>query len=127
MGRSVSTPCDATAIAYAHFDEIEEFDWEVIEPFVDNIRCRYPSAYAVDAWAGREDRVVARNSFAEFGVSEYCGLVAYWVRPRPDATHEGLAEVYCNRIASGFEKHFGALRKIGHASNGEAFFERIAA
>ncbi len=126
MGRSVSTPCGTAAVAFAD-TQFDEFDWEVVEPFTEDVLTRYPSAYAHDGWAGREDRIVARNAFAEFGVSEYCGLVAYWVRPRPDLDRSDLADHWCAKIAHGFEEHFGSLRCLGHASNGEAFFERRAA
>lgn len=128
MGRSVSCPSGAL-VAYTHFeDEMEYHEWEEqVEMFREIICDLWPSASPCDGWRGREDRVVARNGLAEFGVSEYCGLVALWVAPRADLDSTGpLAGRWIESIRKRFLDNFGTLRKIGTASNGEAFFERVA-
>ena len=69
------------------------------------------------------------NRYARFGISEYCGCIAYWVVLRDDIGpgQEGLAQRWIDRIAVGFKKRFATLVRLGVFSNGEAIFERIAA
>lgn len=69
MGRSVSTPTGATAVAFTHFDlELDDSNDRdmaciLFDEFVDDIRGRilgkYPSMEAEDGWLGREDRILA--------------------------------------------------------------------
>jgi hypothetical protein len=40
-----------------------------------------------DGWRGREDRILGRNAFADFGISIYCGLVAIWMVERDDGSY----------------------------------------
>lgn len=128
MGRSVSTPAGAVAVAYSHFEPEdvhdpvtaqEEFEFYV-EDLQNAICAKYPSMQPDDGWAGREDRIIASNDHAVAGISEYCGLVAIWLSSRDDNSHIG--EHWLEQVADGFEATFGTLRKLGHASNGEAFF-----
>lgn len=125
MGRSVSTPSNCALVAYASFDA-DDGDWE---DYMEDLRSAMahmaPSMWNDDGWAGREDRVLMRNCHAEFGVSEYCGLVAVWLRVRPDAAHEALASSWCETVAKRFRRTFGQLQKIGTASNGESFYQWI--
>lgn len=130
MGRSVSYPPNADAVTFQHldFDEDTDFDWEVIQPFQDRLKRLWPSVDDDDRWLGREHHVVASNDHAFFGVSEYGGLVAYWVLPRewdgygPDTA--ALSHHWCEQIADKFERAFGDLVKLGAFSNGGGIYGR---
>ena len=65
---------------------------------------------------------------ARFGISEYCGCIAYWVVLRHDIHpgQEGLAQRWVDQIAVGFKKRFATLVRLDVFSNGEAIFERTA-
>lgn len=128
MARSVSYPSDTHTVCFRDGtdDSFSEFDWDY---FVDWVRatCQvyWPSMCEVDQWAGREDRILVQNNHAQIGVSEYCGLVAVWLRPRPDNDNQQLATNWCDQIQKKFQKHFDELRLVGRFSNGEAVYERI--
>lgn len=146
MGRSVSYPGGAH-VAFAqweagwvgdeddpdtrHFDELAaRDDWDfIVEDFREQVLVLYPSAWTADGWIDREDRIVAMNRYARFGISEYCGCIAYWVvlRDDIDVGKEGLAQRWFDRIEVNFKKRFATLVRLGVFSNGEAIFERIAA
>lgn len=133
MGRSVSYPSGASCVAYATVDveECDDWDW-LADDFRSEVKRLFPSAWEQDAWPGREDHALMGNHHALFGISEYCGLVAYWILPRHHAgcsytTHynPGLSEAWCAKVAPKFRKAFAALNKLGTMSNGEGVFERI--
>lgn len=129
MARSVSYPRNAVA-AFSEYEGEDEFEWSwLVEDFVERLKAKYASVHSHSGWLGREDRIVAANEFAFFGVSEYCGLVAFWVVAREDryGSASYLAESWVAQIAKGFEAEFGSLRKLGHMSNGEGVYERKAA
>lgn len=128
MGRSVSYPSGTALLAFDHIEIDNDDDgyWSYTDFIIDVCATAsdlWPSMEESPGWAGREDRILLRNSLAEFGISEYCGLVAIWMRPRDDAD-ENLALGWLNRIAPTFDKNFGSLELIGRASNGEAFFKK---
>ena len=155
MGRSVSYPSDALVVfaqtprdsdwcseCSSAVDECEcheddrnwlegETDWDWLkEDMQGRIQNLFPSFYDVDEWIGREDHVLARNSFVRFGVSEYCGLMSIWLVVRDDlesAGLEALAEQWIKAVASRFRKEFGELVKVGSFSNGEGVYRRVAA
>lgn len=127
MGRSVSVPSGARVVAFDGVDTSEwdehdaHYEWEWIEEdAVSRIRAIAPSMSADEGWEGREDKVLASNGHARFGMSEYCGLISYWLVPEEN----GLAEAWCDRISPRFINMFGSLRRLGFMSNGEAVFER---
>lgn len=128
MGRSVSYPTNAV-VAYSTFEgeDADDFRFEVIEAFRGVIADMYPSAYECDRWIGREDHAVMENGHAYFGVSEYCGLVAYWVVAKDYADSEALADRWVASIAKRFQATFGTLRRLGTFSNGEGVFQQVAA
>ena len=90
MGRSVSYPSGAH-VAFAlwdagwiededdpdtrHFDQLAaQDDWDfIVEDFREQVLALYPSTWTASGWIGREDRIVAMNRYARFGISEYCG------------------------------------------------------
>lgn len=137
MGRSVSYPPSAI-VAFTTLDVEDpddagfEFDW-----LVDDLRQRaaeaFPSLQEHDGWRGREDRILMRNAFADFGVSEYYGLVAIWIVEREDGTYRDAdwrtarsprAQRWLAQIAPRFDALFGELDLLGRFSNGEAIFRR---
>lgn len=152
MGRSVSTPNHALNVAFTHFHvEPEEcqcilsegeqcecsasfepdyqYEWEALTDDLENRICElFPSFDLHKGWAGREDRILARNSFVNFGVSEYCGCVSIWMALRGDLEDRlaPLAEAWANKVDKKFLAEFGTMRKIGTASNGETFFRAVA-
>ncbi len=134
MGRSVSHPAGATTVAYAHLTIEDEWDWEqLVDDFRATIAGMFPSAWEQDGWLGREDHVLMGNHHALFGMSEYCGLVAYWMVPRHDAGcswtthyHPELSTAWCKRTERRFLGAFGTLTRVGTMSNGEGVYERAA-
>lgn len=130
MGRSVSYPSNCAIVVYAAFECMDEDDASFYwDDYLDELREQMqfiaPSMEEHDGWAGREDRILMRNNLAEFGVSEYCGLVAIWLRVRTDLDSEALAINWCATIAAKFSRAFAQLQKTGTASNGESFFQWI--
>ena len=139
MGRSVSTPCHAEHVSYQTFDDADDEDsnWQfkyAIENVQDALYAAFPSVSEDLQWVGREDRSVASNQFAYFGISEYCGLVAVWVLPRDNDYAEAgwcnLRDRWIAQIGPKFEKTvsgcFGTdLRSMGRFSNGEQIFQPV--
>lgn len=134
MGRSVDYASNASAVVYLTFDLADEWgDSEDWDDFVDNIRevlqRRFKSFVHQDGWVSRERRLILDNGFAEVQIAEYCGLVSVSLVPSEEYYPE-LGEAWCNQIADNFQKvlneAFGGLRLLGRASNGEAFYERVA-
>jgi hypothetical protein len=133
MGRSVSYPAGAI-VAFDHWDEEPDEqgfnDWSWMET---GLRARikeiFPGFEPCDKWIGREDHAIAENSFAYFGISEYCGLVALWlVRKELDwdsSANEAMQDRWLAQVEKKFLATFGTLRKLGSMSNGEGVYERI--
>lgn len=90
MGRSVSIPSAARAVVF-QFLEVEEdaavddahlaFEDELTVLREKAIRT-WPSMVACRTFVGIEDLAIAQNVYAQFGVSEYCGLMSIWLLPR---------------------------------------------
>jgi|13_taG_2_1085334.scaffolds.fasta_scaffold36283_2 hypothetical protein len=141
MGRSVSVPHNATCTAFLHLDHDHEDPDEsfgVWEDFLDHLwhtlRAKYKSLRPDDRWVGREEKVHWSNDHADVVIADYCGLVSVSLVPkdRPyndEASEKAIAEAWCDQVSTGFldliNSTFGGLRKIGTASNGEAFFQAI--
>src|SRR3546814_15849944 len=91
MGRSVSYPSGAI-VAFTVLDVENDGDWEFeYEWLREDLRERaanaFPSLIPHDGWRGREDRILMRNSYADFGLSVYGGLVAVWIVERDDGAY----------------------------------------
>ena len=123
MARSVSVPRQAAYVAYQSFpDDCDAFDFSnSIEDLRSALMAAFPSVCEADRWASREDRIIASNQHADFGVSEYGGLVSIWV-----ISNEGtpLAAAWVDQVEVKFRAAvagcFGQdLRKQGSFSNGE--------
>ena len=140
MGRSVSYPSGAI-VAFTVLEVEDDDGWEFeYEWLREDLRTRaaaaFPSLGFHDGWRGREDRILLRNTFADFGVSVYGGLVAVWIAERDDGTYwdaewrtarSPRAQRWLNQIAP----RFGVLLRdydcLGHMSNGEGAYRRRAA
>jgi len=135
MGRSVSTPTGAVAIAYRDVSDFQdEFEWQFFqENIIDQLQTAFPSLAEANSWIGREDHVVLENSHCKITISEYCGLAAISLVPEThdcyyseDIALQNLADHWCNQISDKFVNLLSELTKVGTFSNGEAIFERRA-
>jgi hypothetical protein len=116
--------CDGTGYIEAVADWDDEADY--LRGWIKEI---FPSFEPCDKWLDREDHAIAENSFAYFGISEYCGLVALWlVRKELDwdsSANEAMQDRWLAQVEKKFLATFGTLRKLGSMSNGEGVYERI--
>lgn len=143
MGRSVSTPSNARHVFYlAWMDDHEDEDgneiawddadywqheWDyVIYDLREHVLLDlFPSVLPLDRWHGREDRIIAANGLAEFGISEYMGIAAVWVIPYWLAP-EGLANAWIDKVWPKVKDRFPSrLARMGTFSNGESVYRRI--
>lgn len=157
MGRSVSYPSDALVVTFAssfwsceeaedHTDclycdgsgicQPEDFD-DLIYDFRQHLKELFPSVVEADRWIDREDHVLAENGLASFGMSEYCGLVAYWIVPKEyngpkgefyyssDRDISAISTRWVRQNTDKFVAAFGELSKVGSMSNGEGVYRRI--
>lgn len=132
MGRSVSVPRHALDVAYVQSPDHEfTFTWDYM---IDDLRAalnkRFQSVVHQNTWLSSEEHVIAGNSLALFGVSEYCGLTAIWIVAAVDNERYNLAENWVSQISKGFHQvvrdYFGTeYAKVSTASNGEAFFKEL--
>lgn len=127
MGEEEECPvCDGTG----YIESDDDFDM-LIDDFRDTLRSMFPSVVEADEWLGREDHVLAENRLAYFGMSEYCGLVSYWIVPKEadgysDTLYvENFAKRWIDSISDKFVAAFGELTKVGSMSNGEGVYRRI--
>ena len=138
MARSVSTPSNCTAICYQDATHIEDsFEWDDFKSMIEEqVQSIFPSMDNCDKWLDREDHAIMENSFAYIGISEYCGLVAIWLKSKGDE-YEGsyyadearlanLADGWCNRVIPTFESTFSEYERVATFSNGEAAYQKIA-
>ena len=134
MGRSVSTPRNAQAIAYQHLDYGDDEEGNDFHYWLEEVQERvatlWPSFTKCDQWLDREDHAIMENNLSYIGVSEYCGWVALWIVPKAELAdgHNilALAEQFIARITPKFMAQFNHYRKLGSFSNGEAVFEHAA-
>ena len=140
MGRSVSYPTGAV-VAFQVLAMDDDGDWDFeYEWLRDDLReqaaAAFPSLIPHDGWRGREDRILMRNAYADFGVSTYGSLVAVWIAERKDGPYwesdwrhprTGRARRWLTQIALRFEALFGEYECLGHMSNGEGVYRKRAA
>lgn len=140
MGRSVSYPSGAL-VAFTVLEVEDDVDWDfeyewLRGDLVDRASAAFPSLVPHDAWRGREDRILMRNAFADFGVSVYGGLVAVWIVERDDGAYWDAewrtarslrAAHWLSQIAPRFDALFGDYNCLGHMSNGEGVYRKRAA
>lgn len=132
MGRSVSYP-SGSLVAFTVLEVEDENDWDfeyewLRDDVVERAMRLFPSLEPQDGWRGREDRILARNAFADFVISIYCGLVAIWIVERDDGSYwdadcrtarSPRARRWLAQIAPRFDAEFGDYDRLGHMSNGE--------
>jgi hypothetical protein len=140
MGRSVSYP-QGSIVAFTVLgvedSDAWEFEYEGLrEDLLERAMLRFPSLEPHQGWRGREDRVVARNAFADFGVSVYGEVVAVWIVERNDGSYRDTdcrtvrsprAQRWLAQIAPKFDAEFGDYDCLGHMSNGEGVYRRRVA
>jgi hypothetical protein len=140
MGRSVSYPTGAIVAFTVLEPEDEEsldFEYEWLEGDLIELAAKaFPSLKACNGWRGREDRILLRNAYADFGLSTYCGLVAVWIVERDDngywecdwrTPRSARAKHWLASIEARFDALFGDYDCLGRMSNGEAIYQRRAA
>jgi hypothetical protein len=153
MGRSVSCPPNAAHRVYVDISWMGQTEDEDRKPHWDDdlaridfddaianlqaaLSKRYKSVNECDAWLDRENRAVAENRHAYFGVSEYCSMLCVWVVPKDDddgyhGWRQELSGNWCELISDSFDSIvtdvFGVgntLHKLGTFSNGESVYQR---
>ncbi|AGH50692.1 hypothetical protein G432_14875 [Sphingomonas sp. MM-1] len=140
MGRSVSYP-SGSLVAFTVLEVENENDWDfeyewLRDDVVERAMRLFPSLQPQDGWRGREERILARNAFADFGISIYCGLVAIWMVERDDGSYwdadsctarSPRSRRWLAQIAPRFDAEFGDYDCLGHMSNGEGIYRKRAA
>jgi hypothetical protein len=128
MARSVSTPSGCAAVCYQDASHIKNnYDYDDYKRnIMGEAKELFPSMEPCNQWLGREDLAILENQLAYIGISEYCGIVAIWLLPKDDIEYTGLAEGWCEKAVPKFDSAFSEYRRIGTASNGESFFEKVA-
>lgn len=140
MGRSVSYPSGAL-VAFTVLEVEDQDDWDfefecLRGDLVERAGTAFPSLASHEGWRGREDRILMRNAFADFGVSVYGSLVAVWIAERDDGAYWDLewrtarsprAQRWLRQIAARFDGLFGDYDCLGHMSNGEGIYRKRAA
>jgi hypothetical protein len=137
MGRSVSYPCGAiVAFTVLEVDDQDDWDFEykrLREDLSIRASAAFPSLEPHEGWRGREDRILRRNNFADFGVSVYGGLIAVWIAERDDGAYcdaewrtarSPRAQRWLGQIAPRFDALFGDHDCLGHMSNGEGVYRK---
>jgi len=144
MGRSISYPSGAIVaftILEVENDDANgcdlEFEYEWLrEDLRERASRAFPSLVPRHGWRGREDRILMRNAFADFGVSVYGSLVAIWFAERDDPAYwdadwrtarSPRARHWLAQISNRFDALFGDYDCLGHMSNGEGIFAKRTA
>ena len=75
MGRSINYPAGAI-VAYRALECENDDDWEwewvyegLMEFVILSASDAFPSLEKYEGWHGREDRILFRNAYADFGIS----------------------------------------------------------
>jgi hypothetical protein len=140
MGRSVSYPRGAI-VAFQVLEVDDDGDWDfeyewLRDDLIERARAAFPSLDLHKGWRGREDRILMRNAYADFGVSIYGSLVAVWIVEREDGAYwdsdwrhprTARAKRWLSQIAPRFDTLFGQYDCLGHMSNGEGVYRKRAA
>jgi len=136
MGRSVSYAPGSEIVLYSYVDSTgdEHLDQINFDDCVDYLQSSliesFPSMYESDEWVGREDRALTENRLVYVGISEYCGAISVWVKPKTsgyDAYVQTCDSRFARQIVDKLKiivrNVFGALlSKVGMFSNGESVY-----
>ena len=133
MGRSVSTPTGAVAVAYREFSpdqsgDPDDIQWEwdsYIESLEEHAIELFPSLYSCDRWLDREDHAILQNAHCYVGVSEYCGCAAFWMVAKDKNDHPELSKSWCHSVAKKFESTFSEFSRTGAMSNGVSVYKAV--
>lgn len=135
MGRSVSYASGSEIVLYSYVDNTGDdyLDQIIFDDCVDYLQSSliesFPSMYESDEWVGREDRALTENRLVYVGISEYCGTISVWVKPKND--YDAYVQSFGSRFARQIEDKlkiivrnaFGVrLSRIGKFSNGESVY-----
>ncbi len=131
MSRSVWIHSDAIETAFfimeaeGCIDDWEEWVQDVREEF----KRKFPSMCDCDYWPEGESHAIVENEHCMVVISEYGGLISLGVVALDAGLYDDLnafAPHWTETNAAPFlREQYGELRKIGTASNGESFYERI--
>lgn len=128
--------CEDCNITFEGYPTDPQFEWNCfVECIEDILKKRIPSIDILDRknsrWDDRETRIFAENNLAEFGISEYCGLVSISIRVIEDDyawKYEALAKHWIAKVWPGIQAAIvetfptTALCKVGNFSNGEGVY-----
>lgn len=127
-------PEDFDTWMYDQWEFDSEHEWDALKDWVREYAIeRWPSFEAVeDEWIGDETRILARNAHSAVVISEYSGVVAISLVPDYDRREfwrddNALGEQWRKNISAEFLTLFSEYEKIGTASNGEQFFQKVEA
>lgn len=136
MSRSVNYLNRAETVAYFDVaymqDEADVWKWDFfIKDIIYSIIEKYPSFTKCDKWDSGEVHIFLENSFAEIGISEYCGLASLSVRLHQDLDNPYYSEdISRANLAKNQLKHYAnfineisELRRVGTFSNGESVYK----
>jgi len=160
MGRSVSTPNNTVAKAIVDtmhhgyewddenqcYDYDSDFDHDLCDiqwddftyDVIERAKAKWPTLEDVSTqniWAGKEDRVLLQNKFAQIGVSTYCGTTNIWLRHRADdydtyyvedLRTSCLCKNWCNLIHNKFMKEFAEYDEVGRMSDGTGVYKKVS-
>lgn len=76
-----------------------------------------------DIYIDREDRAIASNTHAYFGVSEYDGIVCLWLVAKDP--NSALARHWCKQQRQRLIKTFGTLRYHSRFSSGQSVYQQV--
>lgn len=139
MGRSVSYASGSEVVLYSYFESADDeyLDQMNFDVCVDNLQesliATFPSLMQSEEWIGREDRALAENDLVYVGMSEYCGVVSVWVKPK-ESDYYAYVQNFGPRFARQMENKlkkivkdvFGVrLSKMGTFSNGESVYNAV--
>lgn len=135
MGRSVSYAPGSEIVLYSYVDSTgdDHLDQINFDDCVDYLQSSliesFPSMYESDEWVGREDRALTENRLVYVGISEYCGAISVWVKPK--TSYDAYVQSFGSRFARQIEDKlkiivrnvFGVrLSKVGTFLNGESVY-----
>lgn len=131
MGRSVNYLTRATQVIYLQLNQEDDdpFAWDsFMNDITEILQELLPSLSDANRWDGNETAIFLQNNIAEFGVSEYCGLVS--LSARPLAGKENLGERWLAqawpKINQTLKKYrYSPMDRVGSFSNGESIYKPL--
>ncbi len=122
MGRSVSYAKGSIVRAYNYLEDNEFAYGDAKEDLIQYAPTLWPSLRPCEKWLGREDLAALENDLVYIGLSEYCGMVCFWIVPKEE--RRALGKAWAENVATKFNHTFGNCVKVGTFSNGESIYQR---